>query len=442
MLEHIDITAAKNLRRGKIMGVYLKKMLVCLLAVTLTAGCFTSAAVAEAAVGGIKTGASGGGELTAPANIAEMKAKEKKEAEEKAAKEAKAKEQQASTAAKSSAKKNSNKRADKIEAEYEAALAKTYSTDIIADDKYVIMSVGQTYRIAPKDYEIKSCKSLNKKVATVTKSGEITAVAGGSTAIVITGKDGVKRDFAVAVKTSENRSNINFRDVKTKAVFTEKKSFEELAPTTTMTFEQLVWDDGDYSYPEGFLAPDAYKIIVDCYYQVVMVFAKDELGNYTIPVRYMICSTGASDGHETRKGTFQLKSARVRYSIFSGTASYAQYWSLIVSRTYFHSMLYNSTDWTDYTTSSWKNLGTNVSHGCVRLTVPDARWIWYNAAPGTTVEIRKGSADDKITKAIRKQLVLPSAPKERPSRDMEVTYGDNWTKESIDHEVGFVQGWQ
>lgn len=218
------------------------------------------------------------------------------------------------------------------------------------------------------------------------------------------------------------------------------EEFALLAPTTLMSFEELVGDNGIYDYPEGFLKPDTYKIIVDKYYQVVMVYKADSNGEYTIPVRYMLCTTGAS-GSPTPSGTFNMKSYRVRYALFNNTDVYGQYWSLITGRIYFHSILYSNKDASTYTESSYNNLGKHVSHGCVRLSVPDARWIWYNAAPGTCVVIRDGSSSDKETALIRDQLKLAPLPKVRPkSMTGDIPYTDNWRVEDIPHDVEFIQG--
>lgn len=219
--------------------------------------------------------------------------------------------------------------------------------------------------------------------------------------------------------------------------------FAELAPTTTMSFAELVGDNGIYEYPEGFLMPGTYKIIVDLKYQVVMVYKQDEDGHYTVPVRFMICTSGANSS-QSPTGTFKMKNYRVRFSLFNNTEVYGQYWSLITGRIYFHSILYSEKNAATYTKSSYNNLGTNVSHGCIRLTVPDARWIYYNCAPGTTVVIRSGKSSDEYTKAIRDKLVIASIPDERPSNltGDAIPYTDNWRVEDIPHDFEFVQGSQ
>ena len=173
-----------------------------------------------------------------------------------------------------------------------------------------------------------------------------------------------------------------------------------------------------------------------------MAYSKDENGEYTVPVRYMLCSSGVSSS-PTRTGVFKLKSYRVRFGLFKNTSVYAQYWSQIDGRMYFHSILYTDRKAETYNTS-FNNLGNRASHGCIRLSVPDARWIWYNAAPGTTVVVRKGSSDDVVTARIKELLKLDQMPSEhigKMSGDA-VPYTDNWTIDSVPHEVDFIQGSQ
>ncbi len=47
------------------------------------------------------------------------------------------------------------------------------------------------------------------------------------------------------------------------------------------------------------------------------------------------------------------------------------------------------------------DLGSKVSHGCVRLYVEDAKWLYYYACPGTTVNI---SATEPSNRDLRKAL--------------------------------------
>lgn len=190
--------------------------------------------------------------------------------------------------------------------------------------------------------------------------------------------------------------------------------FHELAPTTVMGFEELVGDNGDYSDPPP--APEAgtYKVVVNVYHQFVTVFKKDDTGNYTVPVRYMICTSG-SYKNPTPTGTFKMGSDRKRFSCFTKFKVYGQYWSQVTRSIYFHSILYTARNARYYTASSYRMLGTRASHGCIRLLVPDARWIYYNIAPGTEIQIISGSRKDEQSKAIKQMLVRAPLPKARPN---------------------------
>lgn len=230
--------------------------------------------------------------------------------------------------------------------------------------------------------------------------------------------------------------------------------FSYYAPTVNMSFEELVGGLEDSYYetenidpimPKGYPAPGTYKLIVDVTWQVVMAFTKDENGEYTVPVRYMLCSTGSSKNGLTRIGTFPLKECRLRFGTFASGDFSAQYWTLIVSRTYFHSVVYHrgarngQKDLNSLYVDKYLKLGSQDSHGCIRLPVPDARWIFYNCAYGTEVEIRQGSKNDTATKAIREQLKLAEPPKVVSGlAPGSAPYTDNWTIDDVKLEVEFV----
>ena len=203
-------------------------------------------------------------------------------------------------------------------------------------------------------------------------------------------------------------------------------AFADLAPTVHMSFAELVGDNGVYEEPDQWPEAGTYRLVVDVTHQVVLAYAADETGAYTVPVRYMICSTGAK-GTSSPIGTFHMGEHRVRFGKFVHDNVFGQYWSNITGRIYFHSLLYTKQDASTYTKTSYNKLGSRASHGCIRLLAPDARWIWYHAGPGTEVEIRQGSRDDEETAAIRAQLTRPPLPAQRPS----LTPGgvpdtDNW----------------
>ncbi|MCQ2495047.1 MAG: L,D-transpeptidase family protein [Lachnospiraceae bacterium] len=308
----------------------------------------------------------------------------------------------------------------------------SYSCEVTVKEPFLNFSskrvmVGKSFSLVPQGTKALSYFTQNDRIASVDENGTVTAKDSGKTVIYVKCSNG--RTYACSITT--------YMPIQLK----ENPSFEDLAPTVNMSFEELVGDNGIYDLPKGFAQVGTYKLIVDLYHKVVLAYAMDDNGKYTIPVRYMLCSVGAPET-PTPTGTFKMESFRLRYEIFANTNSYAQYWSIIKGRIYFHSILYSSFDASDYT-GSWNNLGKAVSHGCIRLTVPDARWIWYNVAPGSTIVIRSGSSDDKATAEIRSKLKLASMPSTRAKlKKGQVPYTDNWSMEDVPHEVDFVQGSQ
>lgn len=167
-----------------------------------------------------------------------------------------------------------------------------------------------------------------------------------------------------------------------------------------MTYEELVGDNGDYDPPADPPPAGTYSIEIDLTNRVLSVL--DESG---APVRQMLCTTGRWDT-PTPRGEFTMGTQRERFGYFEKFDCYAQYWSQIDGDIFIHSVLYREKDADTLIRSSYRNLGKSSSHGCVRLTVPDARWIYENVAPGSSVRIVKKERD----KALVKALSLPKAP--------------------------------
>ncbi len=106
-------------------------------------------------------------------------------------------------------------------------------------------------------------------------------------------------------------------------------------------------------------------------------------------VKAMTCSCGGSN---TPLGTFYTK-AKYRWKLLDGP-SYGQYSTRITGSVLFHSVWYYSKSKSSQSTVQYNKLGTTASHGCVRLTVKDAKWIYDNCPVGTKVTIFAGSSSD------------------------------------------------
>lgn len=99
------------------------------------------------------------------------------------------------------------------------------------------------------------------------------------------------------------------------------------------------------------------------------------------PIKAMVCSAGES----TPEGTFYMQSQWEWLGLIEG--QYGRYCSQISGDYLFHSVPYNSMDIYDLDTGMYNQLGTLCSHGCIRLTIEDAKWIYDNCTTGTEIVI-------------------------------------------------------
>lgn len=106
---------------------------------------------------------------------------------------------------------------------------------------------------------------------------------------------------------------------------------------------------------------------------------------YTERVHTFICSTGTKE-NPTILGTYQASGRNGEWYYFKEFKVYAQYAFVIEGGYFFHSVLFKEKGGKP-TAGSVRNLGKRASHGCIRLQVEDARWIYENCVAGVTVEI-------------------------------------------------------
>ena len=116
----------------------------------------------------------------------------------------------------------------------------------------------------------------------------------------------------------------------------------------------------------------------------VTVYAKDGNNGYIIPVKVFACSVGLPST-PTPTGTFHTL-AKYRWKVLMGP-TYGQYATRIVDGILFHSVSGSTQSIYNVNPYSFNKLGSPASHGCVRLTVRDAKWIYDNCKLNTTVTI-------------------------------------------------------
>lgn len=121
-----------------------------------------------------------------------------------------------------------------------------------------------------------------------------------------------------------------------------------------------------------------FRIEVNLSKNIVMIYAKDGNKGYTIPVKAMVCSVGMP-GHRTITGNYyRLRRAGswhvLRYN------SVGQYCTRISGPYLFHSVVYTRYgDKYSLHKAEYRKLGKSASHGCIRLQVEDAKWIYDRA---------------------------------------------------------------
>lgn len=133
------------------------------------------------------------------------------------------------------------------------------------------------------------------------------------------------------------------------------------------------------------VADDPFYIKVSIHDQRVYVYRWMD-GGYNQLIKSMICSTGY--GTTTPTGVFVSTGHRdARWHYFVEFNCWAQYAFVIKGPILFHSVIYSRQSEDSLRVSSLENLGHKASHGCVRLMVADAKWIYDHCGEGQVIEI-------------------------------------------------------
>lgn len=105
------------------------------------------------------------------------------------------------------------------------------------------------------------------------------------------------------------------------------------------------------------------------------------------PIRAMLASVGKA-GTPTVSGTYSL-GQKQRWATLGGPSmggySYGQYVSQITRDYLFHSVWYYTPSKSNQSYKEFNKLGSPASHGCVRLSTIDAKWIYDNCKKGTKI---------------------------------------------------------
>jgi hypothetical protein len=125
---------------------------------------------------------------------------------------------------------------------------------------------------------------------------------------------------------------------------------------------------------QSYFSSTGWLILVDCSANRCCIY-RGSHGNW-VTVKEWACTTGAS-GTPTKKGVFSVGSKG--YSFGNGFTCY--YYTQFYHDYLFHSVLYYPGTFRVMD----GRLGINASHGCVRLDINNAQYIYYNVPSGSTV---------------------------------------------------------
>ena len=147
-------------------------------------------------------------------------------------------------------------------------------------------------------------------------------------------------------------------------------------------------------------AINKYYIKVNYGAQVVTVYTQDSNGDYTVPVRAMVCSTGT---YTPTSGVYRTLGKGNWWPLMGDV--YGQYSTWICGDILFHSVPYlTKGDKSSLEYWAYDQLGQRVSMGCVRLTTADALWIYNNCPVGTQVEFYASSNPGPLGKPSTRKI--------------------------------------
>lgn len=188
-----------------------------------------------------------------------------------------------------------------------------------------------------------------------------------------------------------------FKNKKTKDISVAEAATTEIAPEDEIIEdpEDTSWDEENVENTEVNLEDEEqakkneelpYYIKINYKANCITVYKKDDAGNYTVPVKAIICSTGTAT---PRSGVYRT-TQKYRWHQLNGGV-YGQYCTRITGHILFHSVPYAKQSPSSLKYTAYDKLGTAASSGCIRVTVEDAIWIYNNCPSGTCVEFYASS---------------------------------------------------
>ncbi|MBR7133480.1 MAG: DUF5011 domain-containing protein [Clostridia bacterium] len=148
----------------------------------------------------------------------------------------------------------------------------------------------------------------------------------------------------------------------------------------TITVVNPVSDtSGNSSFDTRGVANQPYLVAVNRAMCTITVYKKDTNGNYTVPIKAMVCSVGRK-GHQTPLGRYNTTNRYDWRLMVDG--SYGRYAIRINGSIMFHSVCYFTKNEANLEYEEYNKLGSPASLGCIRLCLSDIKWIYDNCPTG------------------------------------------------------------
>ena len=216
-----------------------------------------------------------------------------------------------------------------------------------------------------------SWESDDELVVIVDSGGRIDGITAGEARVTATLSDGRQDVYNVTVKESKSAGR---RDIHSTAITAHGDILAKNLKNKTL---------------------NPYSIDVNREQNIVTVYTYDDAGDYTVPVRAMICSCGIDKATVT--GDFETYFRAEWHALYDNV--FGMYTTGIHEDFLFHSVPYEKEMKNDSLESEeFNKLGEEASLGCVRLAVADAKWIYDNCAIGTQVHIYDSDKEEPLGK--------------------------------------------
>lgn len=187
----------------------------------------------------------------------------------------------------------------------------------------------------------------------------------------------------------------------------ESGSGDTVSSEAVSSAEEVSSATADTSANSDILNPDKksdYYMVVYTGSQMIVVYQKDDSGEYTHTFHYMKCSTGALDSTPTKEGVYTIEK-KERWTKL-GDREFVQY-SCFISEAenyYISSIPYSQKNAWMMKDGGYENIGKGYTGGNIQLCVRDAYWIYKNMPKGTQINVVNRTGPELKIKDLPKRV--------------------------------------